>query len=216
MRACMRAQLRSIWNAAYLRPAAEQAQLAARRRQRLGVIGGRLHKPLARRRGAERQRALCAGALRVRRRAPARPANGFGACLTPAGSRAISYRMRSARAGSAQPEVGQNLPGPAAGSCACTNKAATRCPASARDRGCQNRPQLSVEYAARAQYPPHAPGAQVWESRELFALSRALADFCAQQAGQEVVKWALTHFFFTGLVAACAGPRRRFRFAPPG
>lgn len=46
----------------------------------------------------------------------------------------------------------------------------------------------------------------VWESRELLALNSAIVSFMAQQAGQEVAKWAITHFLFTGLVAAFATP----------
>eukprot|EP00884_Botryococcus_braunii_P013340 jgi/Botrbrau1/22006/Bobra.0024s0022.1 len=46
----------------------------------------------------------------------------------------------------------------------------------------------------------------VWESRELKALNSAIISFMAQQAGQEAVKLALTHFFYTGMVAAVAWP----------
>jgi hypothetical protein len=46
----------------------------------------------------------------------------------------------------------------------------------------------------------------VWESKALLALNSAITSFMAQQAYQEVAKWALTHFFYTGLVAAFATP----------
>lgn len=46
----------------------------------------------------------------------------------------------------------------------------------------------------------------VWESKALIALNNAIASFMAQQAYQEIAKWTLTHFFYTGLVAAFATP----------
>ncbi|KAK9817178.1 hypothetical protein WJX72_010703 [[Myrmecia] bisecta] len=46
----------------------------------------------------------------------------------------------------------------------------------------------------------------VWESPELLALNGAIADFLTKQAYQEVVKFTLQNFFYTGLVAAVAAP----------
>ncbi|CAL8467974.1 g7512 [Coccomyxa elongata] len=46
----------------------------------------------------------------------------------------------------------------------------------------------------------------VWESKELLALNTAIVSFMAQQAYQEIAKFTLTHFFYTGLVAAFATP----------
>ncbi|BDA42345.1 probable transmembrane and coiled-coil domain-containing protein 4 at C-terminar half [Coccomyxa sp. Obi] len=46
----------------------------------------------------------------------------------------------------------------------------------------------------------------VWESKELLALNNAIVSFMAQQAYQEIAKFTLTHFFYTGLVAAFATP----------
>ncbi|KAK9909726.1 hypothetical protein WJX75_006627 [Coccomyxa subellipsoidea] len=46
----------------------------------------------------------------------------------------------------------------------------------------------------------------VWESKELLALNNAIASFMAQQAYQEIAKLTITHFFYTGLVAAFATP----------
>lgn len=46
----------------------------------------------------------------------------------------------------------------------------------------------------------------VWESKELLALNTAIASFMAQQAYQEIAKLTITHFFYTGLVAAFATP----------
>lgn len=56
----------------------------------------------------------------------------------------------------------------------------------------------------------HAPDSEVftllWESKALLALNSAIASFMTQQAYQEIAKWTLTHFFYTGLVAAFATP----------
>ena len=46
----------------------------------------------------------------------------------------------------------------------------------------------------------------VWCTSELIALSNALQNFMAQQAAQEVIKWGLQHFLYTGLVAAASLP----------